>query len=65
MYRQEGLPESEKIQQALAFEWPLLCNVKIKSGEQIISKLVFGKTLEELAPFISEKKLEKDLHFSD
>lgn len=56
---------SEKIQQALAFEGPILCNVKVKSGEQIIPKLVFGKKLEELAPFISEKELKSDLQFSN
>jgi acetolactate synthase I/II/III large subunit len=55
---------NEKIQEALLFDGPLLCNVKIKSGEQIIPKLVFGKTLENLAPFVSQDTLKKDLDFS-
>ena len=46
------------------FDGPVLCNVKIKKGEQIIPKLVFGKTLENLAPFVSEETLKKDLDFS-
>ena len=55
---------NKKIEEALTFDGPVLCNVKIKKGEQIIPKLVFGKTLENLAPFVSEETLKKDLDFS-
>ena len=53
-----------RIQKVLTFDGPLLCSVKIKSGEQIVPKLVFGKSLEELAPFVSEDDLKNDLKFT-
>ena len=39
---------NKKIEESLTFDGPVLCNDKIKKGEQIIPKLVFGKTLENL-----------------
>jgi acetolactate synthase I/II/III large subunit len=55
---------NKKIEESLTFDGPVLCNVKIKKGEQIIPKLVFRKTLENLAPFVSQETLKKDLDFT-
>jgi acetolactate synthase-1/2/3 large subunit len=37
----------------------ILCDVKIKSGEQILPKLVFGKGIEDMAPLIPREEFQE------
>lgn len=54
----------DKINAVLSYnEGPLLCDVKIRSGEKIIPKLVFGRPLEDLDPFLDREELKKNLEF--
>ena len=58
----------EKLRETATTRWfcrksfPYCCNNHF--GQQIVPKLVFGKSLEELAPFVSEDTLKNDLNFS-
>ncbi len=55
---------SRKIKSVLSWsDGPIICNINVKSGEQIVPKLVFGRTLEDLAPFLDRDELKKNLEF--
>ena len=49
----------ENIRYVLNYGDHILCNVNIKSGEQIIPKLEFGRSLENLSPLLPEKELKE------
>lgn len=56
---------NSKIKFILAWpDGPVICNVSVQSGEQIVPKLVFGRTLEDLAPFLDRDELKKNLEVS-
>jgi acetolactate synthase-1/2/3 large subunit len=42
---------------------PMLCDVRLKHGEQLLPKLVFGRPLEDLAPLLDREELKKNLEF--
>lgn len=53
----------EKISDVLKHSGPMLCDVRVKHGEQLLPKLVFGRPLEDLAPLLDRDELKKNLEF--
>lgn len=53
----------EKISEALQHQGPMFCDVKVRHGEQLLPKLVFGRPLEDLAPLLDRDELRKNLEF--
>jgi acetolactate synthase-1/2/3 large subunit len=50
----------EKIREVLEFEGGYcVCNVNIKSGEQILPKLVFGRPIQDMAPLLPRDEYEE------
>ncbi len=55
---------NEKIRIVLADKnQPVLCDVKLRGGEQIIPKLVFGRPLEDLGPLLDREELKRNQEF--
>jgi acetolactate synthase-1/2/3 large subunit len=53
----------EKISDVLKHQGPMLCDVRVKHGAQLLPKLVFGRPLEDLAPLLDRDELKKNLDF--
>ncbi|MDD5679112.1 MAG: thiamine pyrophosphate-binding protein [Kiritimatiellae bacterium] len=51
----------KQIRYALNYKGPILCDVKLKSGEKIIPKLEFGRPLEDLSPFLPKEELAENM----
>jgi acetolactate synthase-1/2/3 large subunit len=49
----------QRIREVLSLDSFVLCDVKIKSGEQILPKLVFGRGIEDMAPLIPREELKE------
>ena len=50
-----------KMQMVLESVGPMICDVKVKSREQILPKLVFGKPIEDMGPLIDRKEHEYNM----
>jgi acetolactate synthase-1/2/3 large subunit len=53
----------DKISYVLGSKKAIFCDVKLKCGEHILPKLVFGKPIEDLAPLLDRDELKKSLEF--
>jgi len=53
----------ENISDVLKRQGPILCDVRVKHGEQLLPKLVFGRPLDDLAPLLDRGELKKNLEF--
>ncbi len=53
----------KNIRDVLKYPGPMLCDVRVKHGEQLLPKLVFGRPLEDLAPLLDRDELKKNLEF--
>lgn len=49
---------NEVIRKVLESENPMLCDVKVRNGEQIVPKLSYGRPLEDLSPLLNREELE-------
>lgn len=49
----------QRIREVLALDSFVLCDVRIKSGEQILPKLVFGRGIEDMSPLIPREELKE------
>ena len=65
-----GIPTSEirdnsgledGIRHVLEYDGPIVCNVNIDQNERIQPKLIPGKSLEELAPRLSDEELAREM----
>lgn len=54
---------SKKICAVLEHQGSVFCDVRIRQGEQLLPKLVFGRPLEDLAPLLERDELQKNLEF--
>ncbi len=52
---------NKKLRDVLKFKGPILCDVKIKSGEKIIPKLEFGRPIEDLSPLLSRDEFARNM----
>jgi len=50
-----------KIRKVLEYNGPILCDVKLKSGEKIIPKLEFGRPIEDLSPFLPRDEFTENM----
>ena len=51
------------IKNVLEYKGPILCDVKLRHGEQILPKLVFGRPIEDLAPLLPREEFEANMTF--
>jgi len=42
---------------------PIVCNVKIKSNQEILPKLSSGRPLEDMYPHLSEDEMKLNMNF--
>jgi len=52
---------NELVKNVLAYNGPILCDVKLKHGEKIIPKLEFGRPIEDLSPLLSREELKENM----
>ena len=54
----------KKMQDVLFYsDGPIICNVKIKTNQEILPKLSSGRPLEDMYPHLSEKELKDNMYF--
>jgi acetolactate synthase-1/2/3 large subunit len=53
------------IRNVLNHKGPILCDIKVRHGEQILPKLVFGRPIEDLAPLLPREEYEANMKFDD
>lgn len=49
------------IKKVLAYKGSAFCDVKVKSGQKIVPKLEFGRSLEDLSPLLSRDELAANM----
>lgn len=49
------------IRKVLQYKGPILCDVKLKSGEKITPKLEFGRPIEDLSPFLPRDEFAENM----
>jgi len=52
-----------KLKKVLKYKGPIICDVKLRNGEQILPKLVFGRPIEDLAPLLSREEFKANMTF--
>lgn len=52
---------NKRIRYVLNYKGPILCDIKIKSGEKITPKLEFGRPIEDLSPFLPREELAENM----
>jgi len=52
---------NKTIRKVLKYNGPILCDVKVRSGEKIAPKLEFGRLLEDLSPLLPRKELKVNM----
>ena len=54
----------KKMQDVLFYsDGPIICNVKIKTNQEILPKLSSGRPLEDMHPHLPEKELKENMYF--
>ena len=54
----------KKMQDVLFYsDGPIICNVKIKTNQEILPKLSSGRPLEDMYPHLPEKELKENMYF--
>jgi len=51
----------EKIEEAMNFKGPILCNVEINCGEKVRPKLEFGRPIEDPSPILDRDEFKKNM----
>ena len=57
--RHKGM--NQKLRRVLNFKGPILCDVRVKSGEKIIPKLEFGRPIEDLSPLLPRDEFAENM----
>lgn len=52
------------IRDVLEYKGPILCDVKVRHGQQILPKLVFGRPIEDMAPLLPREEFEANMNLN-